>query len=369
MPPPQLLRHPIDIDLTAHVHEALREFLEERRREIDAIDETVAAAMDSLTSFILDGGKRIRPTFAWWGWRAGGGRPESPDAPEVLRAVSSLELIQACALVHDDLMDSSDRRRGQPTLHVRFAMQHHAAGWAGTPDAFGLSAAILLGDLALAWADDLLYDAALDQAALARARPVWRSMRTEVLVGQYLDVLAQARAANEPETAMRINRYKTAAYTVERPLHLGAALAGGSPELIAGLRAFGTDLGIGFQLRDDLLGVFGDPKVTGKPAGDDLREGKRTLLVTLGLQRAEELGDRPALVALQAAIGNPELDEAGVDRTRELLHRLGAVEAVEQRITAHTEAALSALATAPMAEEQARGKLAELAIEATRRDH
>ncbi|MBP2473746.1 geranylgeranyl diphosphate synthase type I [Crossiella equi] len=369
MPPHPLVLHPVDAELVSHVHTALRDFLEERRVEVNHIDETVAAAMDSLTRFILDGGKRIRPTFAWWGWRAGGGRPESPDAAEVLRAVSALELIQACALVHDDLMDSSDRRRGQPTLHVRFAMQHHAAGWAGTPDSFGLSAAILLGDLALAWADDMLYDAALDPAALSRARPVWRAMRTEVLVGQYLDVLAQARAANEPETAMRINRYKTAAYTVERPLHLGVALAGGPPELVDALRAFGTDLGIGFQLRDDLLGVFGDPKVTGKPAGDDLREGKRTLLVTLGLRRAEERGDRAALTALQEAIGNPALDEAGVDRTRQLLHELGAVEAVEERITAHTEAALSALATAPVAEEAARGKLAELAIDATRRDH
>jgi len=360
--PPTRLRE----DLRDRVRDALGRFLDGRRRDAAAIDLAFAAATDVLASFVLDGGKRIRPTFAWWGWRGAGGRPDGPQAGAVLEAVSALELVQACALIHDDLMDGSATRRGRPTVHVRFAGRHAAEGWRGSPSAFGAATAILLGDLALAWADDMLRGAGLDVAAAARATGPWEAMRTEVLGGQFLDVLLQATGEASPAAALRVDRYKTAAYTVERPLHLGAAIAGAPEALVAGYRRFGADVGVAFQLRDDLLGVFGDPAVTGKPAGDDLREGKRTLLLALALERATDGAGAAAREAVAAAIGDPDLDTDGVDRVRSALTDLGAPQAVEERITTLTRSALDALAAAPVAEPAAT-ELAELAVAATRR--
>ncbi|MEU5692659.1 polyprenyl synthetase family protein [Actinosynnema sp. NPDC020468] len=350
--------HPLDLELPKHVDTALADYLADRRELGERMEENFTGAVDALADFVLGGGKRIRPTFAWWGWRAAGGDPEGALAGSVLTAVSSLELIQACALVHDDLMDASETRRGMPTVHIRFAREHVARGWLGEPERFGLAAAVLIGDVALAWADDMLFAAGLPTDALQRLSLPWRDMRTEMLAGQYLDVLTQARGDASPDAALRIDRLKTAAYTVERPLHMGAAIGGGSPELVEGLRSFGRDIGVAFQLRDDLLGVFGDPAVTGKPAGDDLREGKRTLLVALGMRFGADV--------LHEALGKPDLDVAVVDEVRARLVEVGAVAAVEERIGELTASALAALERAPVAE-PACERLAELAISATKR--
>ncbi|ANY09685.1 polyprenyl synthetase family protein [Pseudonocardia sp. HH130630-07] len=356
----------MDDALPQHVERVLAGYLDRRRTEVLGIDPAVAGAADALAGFVLGGGKRLRPTFAWWGWRGAGGDPDSGDAQGVLTAISALELIQACALVHDDLMDASSTRRGRPTVHVEFARTHAANDWSGPPARFGAAVAILVGDLAQVWADDMFHSAALPDGAHARAAEPWRAMRTEVLAGQYLDVLAQAAGDTAEATALRIDRFKTAAYTVERPLHIGAAIAGAHPQLVSAYRRYGADIGIAFQLRDDLLGVFGDPQVTGKPAGDDLREGKRTLLVAAGLQRAEQRGDRAAQEAITAALGDPGLEDAALDRARSALAELGAVQAVEQRIAALTGSALDALDSAPVAE-PGRARLFELAERATRR--
>ncbi|MFZ0122061.1 MAG: polyprenyl synthetase family protein [Pseudonocardiaceae bacterium] len=356
--------HPLDDDLRAEVHHELASFLQSKRDEAARIDPQFAAAVDSLSDFVLGPGKRLRPTFAWWGWRGAGGSPDDPHVRAVLRAVSSLELIQACALVHDDLIDASTTRRGAPTMHVDFAAQHRAAGWLGAPERFGTATAILLGDIALAWADDMLRGSDLWPEQLSRAHVVWQAMRTEVLAGQYLDVVTQASGDERPETALRIDRYKTAAYTVERPLHLGAAIAGADPALVRSYRRFGADIGIAFQLRDDLLGMFGDPGVTGKPAGDDLREGKRTLLLAYALRAADEKRQTGTADLLRGAIGNPQVDGHTVTEVRELLIELGAVAEVERRITTLTTSALSSLHAAELAE-PAGARLAELAAQAT----
>jgi len=355
----------LERDLPGAVTADLADYLAGRRRACVDVADEFAGAVDDLTRFVLAGGKRLRPTFAWWGWRAAGGAGGAAAPAAVLRAVSALELIQGCALVHDDLIDDSATRRGEPTVHARWASRHADASWAGDPTRFGAAVAILLGDVALAWADDMLHESGLDVAALARARPVWRAMRTEVLGGQFLDVQGHASSDSRPETALRISRYKTAAYTVERPLHLGAALAGADEVTVSALRRYGTDLGIAFQLRDDLLGVFGDPAVTGKPAGDDLREGKLTLLVAL--TRAHP--DRRTAAAVECAVGDPDLDAAGVDAAREALVALGVVDDVEQRITELTASALDAVrgADAPILTAPAPERLADLAVAATRR--
>lgn len=350
--------HPIDAALPQHVETALTTYLASRRASGEAMDPSFASAVDALSDFVLGGGKRIRPTYAWWGWRAAGGDPDGELADEVLTAVSSLELIQACALIHDDLMDASSVRRGKPTVHIAFGARHREQGWLGSSERFGMSAAVLIGDVALAWADDMLFAAGLPPEVLRRMSEPWRDMRTEMLAGQYLDVLTQARGDSSADAALRIDRLKTAAYTVERPLHMGAAMAGGSPELIDGLRAFGADIGVAFQLRDDLLGVFGDPEVTGKPAGDDLAEGKRTLLVALGMQFGADI--------LDIALGKPDLDLDTVEEVRRTLIKVGAVDAVEERIAELTKSALAALDAAPVAEPAA-ARLAGLAISSTRR--
>jgi geranylgeranyl diphosphate synthase, type I len=359
--------HPLDDHLRTEVHLELAAFLQGRREEAAQIDPQFAAAVDSLSAFVLGPGKRLRPTFAWWGWRGAGGSPADPQARAVLRAVSSLELIHACALVHDDLMDDSTTRRGAPTVHVDFAARHRSAGWSGAAVRFGAATAILLGDIALAWADDMLRSADLWPDQLGRAHAVWQAMRTEVLAGQYLDVLTQASGDETPETALRIDRYKTAAYTVERPLHLGAAIAGADPALVHAYRRFGADIGIAFQLRDDLLGMFGDPQVTGKPAGDDLREGKRTLLLAYGLRAADEKRQTGAADLLRSAIGDPEVGEDTVSQVRELLIELGAAAEVERRITTLASSALTSLHAADLAE-PAGTRLVELAEQATCRE-
>ena len=209
--------------------------------------------------------------------------PSRPTRVALLRACASLELLHASALVHDDYMDASDVRRGRPATHRAFEQIHRERGWAASPEQYGASAAILLGDLLLSWSDELLRTCGLPAERVLEALGYFDLTRSEVVTGQFLDVSAQARGAADVDTAMTVLRYKSAKYSIERPLHIGAALAGASPEMITQLSRFGLPLGEAFQLRDDLLGVFGDPAVTGKPAGDDLIEGKRTVLVSLAL--------------------------------------------------------------------------------------
>ncbi len=306
------------------------------RDEVAAIDARLLVLVDRLIRFAGTGGKRLRPQFLWWGWRAAGGAADGAAADSAWAAAASLELIQASALAHDDIIDNSDTRRGEPSLHV----------------AVGVSPAILLGDLALAWADDLFTEAAVALGAPAEAFAAWRGMRTEVIAGQLLDLAADGSAGD----ARQVNRFKTAAYTVERPLHLGAALAGGSAELIAALRTYGVHLGQAFQLRDDLLGVFGDAAVTGKPAGDDLVEGKQTLLLAVARDRlsAAERSE------LDAGLG----EASRVGRLTELVASSGAVQVIEDEISAEVAVALEALVDVP---EPAAGALRELAGIATNR--
>jgi geranylgeranyl diphosphate synthase, type I len=350
---------PVDrADLRARVDKALAEFLARRRDWLATVDEALLPVADAVEDFVLGGGKRLRPAFAYWGYRAAGGA----DSDRVVSTVAALEFVQASALIHDDLMDRSDTRRGDPAVHRRFALRHRAAGWRGDPDTFGDSAAILIGDLCLVWSDEMLHAGGLPPDTLARARPVFDEMRTEVTVGQYLDVFAQATAHTSVKLASKVARYKSAKYTVERPLLLGAALADARVDLLAGLSAYGLPLGEAFQLRDDVLGVFGDPAQTGKPAGDDLREGKRTYLVAA----AFEVAGATERAVLEACLGDPALDPAGVAALRDVIRSTGALDRTEARIAALTTVALDALAATDL-DAEAREVLTNLAVAATAR--
>jgi len=332
---------------------------------------------------LLAGGKRFRALFLYWGWRSVAGiasdepMPElqapslDDDLPAVVSVAAALELFHAAALVHDDIIDRSDLRRGRPAAHRAFESLHREEGWDGDAPAFGTNAAILLGDLLLSWSDELFEDGLAgipDREAAAAARAEFARMRTEVTVGQYLDVLEEDSWRSRPDSealprAHRVIVYKSAKYSVEAPLAIGGALAGGSLAQLAGLRAFGLPLGVAFQLRDDMLGVFGDPVVTGKPSGDDLREGKRTVLIGLARQKMPP----SAVRVLDELLGDPTLDDAQVRMLQNTVRDSGAVDQVERIIAHNVRVAREALESAPLSA-SATSALAELAERVTRRD-
>ncbi|BCJ30952.1 polyprenyl synthetase family protein [Actinocatenispora sera] len=345
--------------LRARIEAALRDFLAAQRGRLTTIDPQLDDICAAVEAFVLGGGKRLRPTFAYWGYRGAGGA----DDGAAVTAFASLELLQACALMHDDVMDSSDTRRGEPAVHRRFATLHAERGWSGAAEGFGTAAAILLGDLCLGWSAEMYDGSGVPAPRLAAGREAYHLMRTEVMAGQYLDVLAQADVAHSSrDRAERVARYKSAKYTVERPLLLGGRLAGAGSATLAAYSAYGLPLGAAFQLRDDVLGVFGDPARTGKPAGDDLREGKRTYLVAAAYEATTPAGR----AVLDARLGAADLDADGVAQLRALIVETGALADTERRIDQLTAAALGSLADAPIAPYPA-GVLADLATAATAR--
>ncbi len=339
----------------------LDDFLADRGPAVSAIATELSPFVE-YSSALLRGGKRFRALFCYWGWNAvGAGRDgfdpletlEPPrDLASVVDVAAGLEIFHAAALVHDDIMDNSDTRRGMPAAHKRFATLHVDNGWTGSAAGFGGSGGLLLGDLLLGWSDELIERglALLDSRKAANAaRAEFNRMRTEVTAGQYLDILEERSWRSSPESeqlarAHRVLVYKSAKYSVEAPLAIGASMGGGSDEQLAALRAFGLPLGIAYQLRDDILGVFGDPDVTGKPAGDDLREGKRTVLIAIA--RA----DLPATAVrlLDELLGDPSLDGEQIRMLQRTLLDAGSVEKVERMIAHNVELARAALDGAPL---------------------
>jgi geranylgeranyl diphosphate synthase, type I len=332
----------------------------------------LGAACSPLVDALRDaaaGGKRLRATLMYWSWRAHTDHaPAGLDDPTaVLRVGAALELFHAAALVHDDLMDESDTRRGRPSAHRAFESLHRENGLEGDAARFGRSAALLLGDLALAASERELRSAVRDLDGPGdTAQEIFDLMRTEVTAGQYLDVLAEVAPwgsiAEDTERARTVLRAKSARYSVEHPLTLGAALAGASDADAERMRRVGLPLGEAFQLRDDLLGVFGDPVVTGKPAGDDLREGKRTLLVLNALAATDPVSAHK----LRTLLGDPDLDGDQVDELRAVIRESGAVDQIEQRIADLADPALAELAESPLAD-PGRSQLVELGTAAVHR--
>ncbi|MEV7972026.1 polyprenyl synthetase family protein [Cellulomonas sp. NPDC089187] len=324
------VRAQVDALLTAH--------LDRLESELDQMGSGTAPLIEAMR-LMLSGGKRLRAAFCYWSWRAHGGAQSGPGAVAALRVGAALELFQAAALFHDDVMDDSDTRRGLPAAHRSFAHAHRTAQWSGDDRRYGESAAILLGDLALI-ASEQEFSAAvadLDPDRATTTRAVFDRMRTEVTVGQYLDLQAQVLPwgtdpAGDERRAREVIRAKSARYSVEHPVLMGAALAGADQATLTAASGFGLPLGEAFQLRDDLLGVFGDPATTGKPAGDDLREGKRTVLVARAMAAAGRAGDRTLMERLRSELGNRGLSEADCLALAEAIRTCGAVDEVEQLI-------------------------------------
>lgn len=351
-------------DFRSRVQRSLDDFLAGQEGRLAPLGPDAARLLTEARASV-SGGKRLRAAFCWWGAQAvaplGQGPGAADEADALARACAALELLHASALVHDDLMDASDTRRGRPATHRAFASEHGTAGWSGDPEQYGAAAAILLGDLLLSWSDELLRRCGLPLSRVVPALEVLDLCRTEVVAGQFLDVSVQARGRADVDAAMTVLRYKSAKYSIERPLHVGAALAGADDAAVATLSGFGLPLGEAFQLRDDLLGVFGDPEVTGKPAGDDLVEGKRTVLVALALDAAPD--DEAAL--LDRSLGRP-LGPDEVDALRGVIERSGARQQVEEVIEALTGRALEVLHAGDLRPE-AVTVLEDLAAAATQR--
>ena len=332
-------------EVGARAEARVTELLDREITRWRSVDPDLADPLVALRELVIAGGKRLRPAFCHWAFVGAGG---SPDDPLVVDAGAALELLHTFALVHDDVMDGSRRRRGLAAIHEQFIMRHDDTGWRGEGRRFGEGAAILVGDFAFVYADQLF------GVAPQVAREVFDELRVELCVGQYLDLVGTASGSSDATQASRIARYKSGKYTVERPMHLGAALAGRLDELAGPLSAVGLPLGEALQLRDDVLGVFGDASVTGKPVGDDLREGKLTPLVAFAARRADRAG-----AELLGHLGQPDLDDATIESMQSFLVECGARDEVEREIERLVEQALVALGTTPLTAE-ARVALEEL---------
>ena len=335
------------------VEARLRSVLEGERVRWTSVDADLAVPLDVLTRFVLDGGKRLRPAFCHWAFVGAGG---SPDDPSVIDAGAAFELLHAFALVHDDVMDGSSTRRGEPTVHVTFESVHASEGWNSEARRYGEGVAILVGDLAEVYADRLM------SGSSPAAFGVWNELKIELNIGQFLDVLGAARGEVDLQTARKIVRYKSGKYTIERPLHVGAALAGRLDELESPLSRFGEPLGEAFQLRDDILGTFGDSSRTGKPVGDDLREGKPTPMLAIATERANSTQQQ-----VLGRVGSSDLSFDEVVAIQSVFTETGALSQVEADITELTTQAVAALERTALTAE-ALDALRELAVYVGARD-
>lgn len=341
--------------IAARVETRLAQFVDAETSRWAALDPDLAEPFGEIRRLVLTGGKRLRPAFCTWGFVGLGGEA---DDPRIVDAGAAFELMHAFALFHDDVMDDAASRRGEVTTHTVYTAKHADAGWVGEARRFGEGMAILIGDLAFVYSDMLLADAG------PAAWRIWNELRLELNAGQVLDILGSVRGVRDVAQAERIARYKSGKYTIERPLHLGAALAAPAQldSVAPRLSAYGVPLGEAFQMRDDVMGAFGDTAATGKPVGGDLREGKPTPLLARALAAAT-----PAQREVLARVGTPDLDDAGVAAIQQAIVDTGALADLEATIAARSAEAVAALATMPLAD-TARAELAALADFVTGRD-
>lgn len=349
------------VSFVEKVSDSSRSALEELAAQFPWIARETTAFLTPAAT-LISGGKRARARLAHLAWRASGG---SPEHPAIVAAGAALELFQGAALIHDDVIDDAHTRRGAPAAHRYFATLHREASLVGSDSHYGLSSAILLGDLLLALSQQRMLEACRAAPASSSAMEIYSGMCAEVALGQYLDVDAAAHGPGEHdalERSLTVVRHKSARYSVERPLVLGATLAGAGIELASALSAIGEPLGEAFQLRDDELGVFGDPSVTGKPAGDDIAEGKLTPLILIGCELAAPADSE----FIRDHLGDRAITPDAVDRIRAILRDTGALDRHETMITERHEQAMSLIAAAPIADSDRR-ELSELAISLTTR--
>ncbi len=349
--------------LKSEVDSALSQYVEKSCASLTAIGPELEAVAAALRTFTLTSGKRFRPLLATLGYLATG----EQLTPAAFTTLSSLELVHVCALIHDDVMDQSDTRRGEPTIHRLFESQHRSERLQGSSENYGLASSILIGDLALVWAAHMSRSGGQEISDLERFLAIYDEMQSELMAGQFLDIHEQALGTYSAERSLKVARYKSAKYSIERPLHCGIALAlpqdGERAELLSShLSSFGLPLGEAFQLRDDLLGVFGTEAETGKPVGDDLREGKRTVLLAYAYENATSVQRE----LFDEKIGLSSLSQSEILHLQEEIIATGAVEKLEALISRLTDESLQSLTAAPI-DSSACALLEDVAIRVTRR--
>ena len=336
--------------IAGQVDTRLGEFLSTEKNRWSTLDSDLGPPLDEIIRLVSAGGKRLRPAFCYWGFVGAGG---DENSTKLLDAQMALELLHASALLHDDVIDGSVTRRGVPTTHTRYTKTHLDNTWASDSRRFGEGAAILIGDLAFVYADQLM------TSASNQAKQIWNEMRVELNIGQYLDLLGSAQRERRLIKAERVSRYKSGKYTIERPLHLGAILA--QPDranvLLSALSNYGLPLGDAFQMRDDVLGVFGDggKNLMGKPVGDDLREGKPTPLLAMAFERAN--ATQRAVLDL---VGSPSISDRAINKVQDVIKETGALDELEIKIALLTSQAIDAVRLAPITQ-AAKDALCELA--------
>ena len=333
-------------DIVGPIDQRLGEAIRKEQQIWKEVDSNLSDPFVSLEELVFSGGKRLRPAFFYWAHVGAGGDPDSSQAIDIAAAI---EMLHAFALAHDDVMDRSESRRGEPSIWQRFANLHNSEKWQGNSVHFGEAVAILVGDLAHVLADKLMAHPSTTVSDL------WEELRLEVNIGQYLDVLSGAKGKFDHVSARKILEYKTGRYSVQRPLQLGAALAGRYEEFLEMFTTFGQPVGVVFQLRDDLLGVFGNTEKTGKPTGDDLREGKPTPLMAEAFARASTRQK-----SILRKIGNRGLSLEDISRIQDVVEETGAMGVIEKEIKDLTGTALETLDMMPL-EGEATAALSELA--------
>jgi geranylgeranyl diphosphate synthase type I len=345
------------LDALEHVRQPvdrlLTEFLRARVAELGELDQALAAIGGEVADLVATGGKHLRPAFVYWGHRATG----APHDDAVFGPAAAVQLLHTFALLHDDVMDRSPERRGRPSAYAALAKIHVNEGLTGDSSWFGIGGAILAGDLAFVWADQLLDATPLPGEVLDRVRRVFTTLRVEVMAGQYLDLRLAGLPSASEDHALHVALLKSGRYTVTRPLQMGAAIGGADAALHDTLGVYGDAVGVAFQLRDDVLGLFGDPESTGKGDRDDLREGKRTALILKALKLASAAQRRE----LEAVLGSGSLTDEDADRVRGIVVDCGALAEIEQLIIRHRAAADDALRTVDVVARAALADLADLA--------
>lgn len=328
--PPQSL-----VEIARRTENHLSSFLAVEEDRWSGFDNELASPVAEIRRLVSSGGKRLRPAFCHWGFVGAGGDPESSTS---LDTGAALELLHAFALFHDDIMDGSLTRRGAAVTHEVFAERHRTSGGSGEARRYGEGIAILVGDLAFVYSDQLMGDAP------RAAREIWHELRIELNIGQLLDLIGTSNNERRRYKTERICRYKSGKYTIERPLHLGAMLAAPErqQELLPLLSAYGLPLGDAFQMRDDVMGAFGDTALTGKPVGDDLREGKPTPLMAIAVERA----NTTQLTVLEK-VGRDSLSDEDVRRAQEAIRESGALDEMETLIGSLTDQAIESLKVLP----------------------
>ena len=344
--------------VTRAIPARLGSFTDERIADLERMDPALVPIGRQIAGMVLSGGKRLRPAFVYWGFRAAGA--SDPHRPLVPGA--AIELLHTFALIHDDIMDRSPQRHGRPAVHVGLSRTHGDERLVSDPEWFGISGAILAGDLASVWADALFDTTDFPGGVEPDVRRVYTDLRVEVMAGQYLDLRLAGMADADEGYATRVALLKSGRYSCTRPLLLGAALGGGSGALADALATYGDAAGLAFQLRDDVLGLFGDPEETGKGVLEDLREGKRTLLIL----RARSLASGAARHELDRMLGDADVVDADAERARQIVTDTGALGQIESVLAHKLDAARTAIRDVPDPARAALAELADYAVARTR---